>query len=71
MARQALAKFANILIVIHDLLGNTSLAQAGLAQLKQAFALFAANKQQYPLYYEGKVDRPIPFRPLRQQPGVV
>jgi endoglucanase Acf2 len=43
------------LIVIHDILGNTSLAQTGLAQLKLAFALFQANKQQYPLYYEGQL----------------
>jgi endo-1,3(4)-beta-glucanase len=37
---------------IHDLLGNTALAQAGLTNLKQSFALFATNKQQFPLVYE-------------------
>lgn len=37
---------------IHDLLGNTALAQAGLTNLKAAFAVFASNQQQYPLVHE-------------------
>jgi endo-1,3(4)-beta-glucanase len=36
---------------IHDL-GNSALAQAGLNNLKQSFALFANNNQKYPLVYE-------------------
>jgi endo-1,3(4)-beta-glucanase len=49
---QALAKFAGIVYTIHNLLGNTALAQAGLTNLKQSFALFARNQQQYPLVHE-------------------
>ncbi|KAB8299979.1 hypothetical protein EYC80_000221 [Monilinia laxa] len=49
---KALAKFAGIVYTTHDFLGNTSLAQAGLNTLKQNFALFINNKQQYPLVYE-------------------
>jgi endo-1,3(4)-beta-glucanase len=49
---QALAKFAGIVYTIHNLLGNTALAQAGLTNLKQSYALFASNQQQYPLVHE-------------------
>ncbi|SPO04938.1 related to glucan 1,3-beta-glucosidase [Cephalotrichum gorgonifer] len=49
---KALAKFAMILYVINDMLKDEALAQAGLAKLKQAFAIFAENKQKYPLVYE-------------------
>jgi endo-1,3(4)-beta-glucanase len=49
---QALAKFAGIVYTIHDLLGDTALAQAGLTNLKQAFALFSNNQQQFPLVYD-------------------
>jgi endoglucanase Acf2 len=34
------------------MLEDMPLAQAGLAQLKLAFARFSENKQQYPLVYE-------------------
>ncbi len=37
---------------LHDLLGDTALAQAGLTNLKEAFAVFANNTQEYPLVYE-------------------
>ncbi|KIE03632.1 glycosyl hydrolase, partial [Metarhizium majus ARSEF 297] len=46
---KALVKFATILYVVHELLGDEALAKAGLGQLKAAFATFAANKQKYPL----------------------
>ncbi|KAF7552811.1 hypothetical protein G7046_g7293 [Stylonectria norvegica] len=49
---KALAKFGNIIYVLNDLLGDKALAQAGLNKLKAAFAIFASNKQQYPLVYE-------------------
>lgn len=49
---KALAKFANIILVLNDLLGDAQLAATGLAQLKAAFARFTANQQQYPLVYE-------------------
>lgn len=49
---QVLAKFAGIVYTVHDLLGDTALAQAGLNNLKQAFALFASNQQQFPLVHE-------------------
>lgn len=49
---QGLAKFAMILYVIQDMLKDEELAQVGIAKLKQAFAIFADNKQQHPLVYE-------------------
>lgn len=49
---KALAKYAFMLYVINDMLGDTKTAQQGLAELKQAFARFADNKQQYPLVHE-------------------
>ncbi|KAJ6787912.1 hypothetical protein PWT90_01895 [Aphanocladium album] len=49
---KALAKYAFMLYVINDMLGDTKLAQTGLGQLKVAFARFADNKQQYPLVHE-------------------
>ncbi|KAF4982297.1 hypothetical protein FZEAL_2046 [Fusarium zealandicum] len=51
-AGKALAKFGSIIYVINNLLNDQALAQAGLAKLKQAFALFGSNKQQYPLVYD-------------------
>ncbi|KAH8897003.1 family 81 glycosyl hydrolase [Thozetella sp. PMI_491] len=49
---KALAKFALVILTIHDLLGDTNLSTTALAKLKVAFAEFAKNKQQYPLVYE-------------------
>ncbi|KAF4463067.1 glucan 13-beta-glucosidase [Fusarium albosuccineum] len=49
---KALAKFGSIVYVINNLLGDTSLGQAGLIKLKQAFARFGSNKQNYPLVYD-------------------
>ncbi|KAF3761377.1 family 81 glycoside hydrolase [Cryphonectria parasitica EP155] len=49
---KALAKFAMILVVVNDMLGETALAAAGLQQLKEAFSLFTNNTQIYPLVYE-------------------
>ncbi|PKS11474.1 hypothetical protein jhhlp_003238 [Lomentospora prolificans] len=49
---KGLAKFGMILYVINDMLGDRALAQAGLDKLKQAFATFVENRQQYPLVYE-------------------
>lgn len=49
---KALAKFAQIVYVINDMLGDKALAQAGLNKLKAAFAVFATNKQKFPLIYE-------------------
>lgn len=37
---------------MHEMIDQTALAQAGLVELKKAFAVFAQNKQQYPLVYE-------------------
>lgn len=50
--KQALAKFATLVMVIKEMLGDEGLAQAGLNQLKEAYARFAQNKQKYPLVYE-------------------
>ncbi|KAK0742339.1 glycosyl hydrolase family 81-domain-containing protein [Apiosordaria backusii] len=49
---KALAKFASIILVIRDMLGDEALALTALNQLKQAFARFAENRQQFPLVYE-------------------
>ncbi|TVY85067.1 putative endo-1,3(4)-beta-glucanase, partial [Lachnellula suecica] len=49
---QALAKFAQIIYVLNDVLNDTATAQAGLGNLKNAFNLFATNKQDYPLVYD-------------------
>ncbi|KAK5995005.1 Glucan endo-1,3-beta-D-glucosidase [Cladobotryum mycophilum] len=49
---KALAKFATILYVIKNMVGDQAMAQTGLGQLKAAFATFAANKQKYPLFHE-------------------
>ena len=35
------------------MIGDRALLQMGLKELKEAFAMFAANKQKYPLLYEG------------------
>lgn len=37
---------------MHDIVGNTATAQAGLNNLKTAYARWATNQQQLPLYYE-------------------
>lgn len=52
IASQALAKFAGIILTIHDLLGDQGLALWGLQQLKVAFSRFSQNAQQFPLVYE-------------------
>ncbi|KAH6692309.1 endo-1,3(4)-beta-glucanase [Plectosphaerella plurivora] len=49
---KALLKFAQILYVLNDLVGDKALAQAGLVKVKAAFARFASNKQQFPLVYD-------------------
>ncbi|KAK4183050.1 glycosyl hydrolase family 81-domain-containing protein [Podospora australis] len=49
---KALAKFATIIMALHDMLGQESLALTALNELKSAFARFAENKQKYPLVYE-------------------
>lgn len=38
--------------MLHDLLNNPALAQAGLNKLKSAFTVFVENRQQFPLVYE-------------------
>ncbi|KAI9678861.1 MAG: hypothetical protein M1817_005921 [Caeruleum heppii] len=49
---KALSKFATLMYTVNDLAQNASLAQAGLTKLKTAFAVFAENRQQFPLLYE-------------------
>ncbi|CAG8956145.1 hypothetical protein HYFRA_00012062 [Hymenoscyphus fraxineus] len=49
---KALAKFAQIVYVLNDMLDDKGLAQSGLSKLKQAFAVFIENRQQFPLFYE-------------------
>lgn len=43
-----------ILAVTYDMLGDAALTAAGLEKLQAAFAVFATNKQIFPLVYECK-----------------
>ena len=61
---QALAKFAILIMTIHDMLGDQALAMTALTKLKLAFSEFSQNKQQYPLVYECK--QPTPRFPDRR-----
>ncbi|KAG6080021.1 hypothetical protein E4U30_004927 [Claviceps sp. LM220 group G6] len=49
---KALSKFATILYVVDELLGDKALAKKALGPLKAAFDTFAANNQRFPLNYE-------------------
>ncbi|CEJ91158.1 hypothetical protein VHEMI06890 [[Torrubiella] hemipterigena] len=49
---KALAKYATILYVVHEMLGDKDMARASLGQLKAAWDIFASNRQKYPLVYE-------------------
>ncbi|KAH7384579.1 endo-beta-1,3-glucanase-like protein [Pyrenochaeta sp. MPI-SDFR-AT-0127] len=51
-AGKSLAKFATIVWVIKDLLGNDTLGNAGLEKLKQEMSRYITNLQRYPLYYD-------------------
>lgn len=51
-AGKALAKFATILWIIKDVVGNGTLASVGLAQLKREMSRYVENQQRYPLYYD-------------------
>lgn len=49
---KGLDKFAQILLVLNDVVGDKSRARDLLARLKTAFAVFATNRQQNPLVYD-------------------
>ena len=49
---KALAKFAAIVYVLHDMAHNKTLALTGLMQLEEAFALHVNNQQSFPLVYD-------------------
>ncbi|CCU76862.1 endo-1,3-beta-glucanase [Blumeria hordei DH14] len=49
---KALAKFAGITYTLQELLGDPAMAQAGLENLKDSFALFSSNTNKFPLLYE-------------------
>lgn len=49
---KGLAKFAIIIYTLSELLNDKKTAQTGLDGLKENFALFIANKNQFPLLYE-------------------
>ncbi|KAK5174070.1 endo-1,3-beta glucanase [Saxophila tyrrhenica] len=49
---KALAKFAAIVYVIHDMAHNVTLALTGLQELQNAFALHVDNMQKFPLVYD-------------------
>ncbi|CAE6996173.1 Glycoside hydrolase family 81 protein [Pyrenophora teres f. teres] len=51
-AGKALAKFATIVWVIHDILCHTNIALAGLTKLKTELAKYIANTQRHALYYD-------------------
>ncbi|EGV66078.1 glycoside hydrolase [Yamadazyma tenuis ATCC 10573] len=47
-------KYANILLVVHDIIGDTDSAKDILSDLKTAFKVFTKNTQYYPLIYDTK-----------------
>ncbi|KAK3711092.1 endo-1,3-beta glucanase [Vermiconidia calcicola] len=49
---KALAKFAAIAYVLHEIVHNTTLALTGLQRLEEAFALHINNQQTFPLVYD-------------------
>lgn len=49
---KVLDKFAYILFVVNDIIGDQKLAKSLLATLKDTFAQFRNNKQYYPLMYD-------------------
>ncbi|KAJ9299057.1 CAZyme family GH81 [Paecilomyces variotii] len=49
---KALSKFATLIYTVNTLANNPSLAAPALATLKDCFAEFANNKQQFPLVYD-------------------
>lgn len=49
---KGLSKYATIVYTMNDLANQSSLAAAALDKLKQAFATFANNKQEFPLFYD-------------------
>lgn len=51
---KVLDKFAYILLVVKDILGDDDVAKDTLSDLKDAFKVFTSNKQYYPLMYDTK-----------------
>lgn len=49
---KALAKFAAIIYVLHEMANNATLALTGLVELEEAFALHVNNQQTFPLVYD-------------------
>ncbi|KAI0998659.1 putative endo-1,3(4)-beta-glucanase [Podosphaera aphanis] len=49
---KALAKFAGIAYNLKEQLNDAAMAQAGLENLKESFAVFTSNKNKFPLLYE-------------------
>lgn len=59
IVQQALAKFASIIYVVDELLGEKKLAKTALGQLQAAFDRFASNNQKFPLVHESKFKMPV------------
>lgn len=51
---KVLDKYAYILLVVSEIIGDEDLAKSTLASMKEAFATFISNKQYYPLMYDTK-----------------
>ena len=49
---KALSKFATLVYTVSELAGDPSLAAPGLEKLKNSFARFVENRQQFPLVYD-------------------
>lgn len=49
---KALAKFAAIVYVMHEMAGNATIALTGLVELEDAFAVHVNNQQTFPLAYD-------------------
>lgn len=49
-----LDKYAYIMFVVCDIVGDKTLCKSALSQMKKAFEIFTSNKQYYPLIYDTK-----------------
>lgn len=54
MKSKALAKYAQLVLVACDVIGDKELTRTSLEKLKAAVDRFATNKQKYGLVYESK-----------------
>lgn len=66
---KGLAKFAMIIWVLHDMIGNPELVEKGMRKLKEVFAVFVENRQQNPLVFDETWKGVISTAGLSGDPG--